>query len=715
MKNFYYEQEINAPVDRSNLLTKIKKIMKKILTISLFIFFLTGFSFAQCGSNEVEIVVQILTDDYGTETSWTLTDLNGDTIALGGQGGVYQNTTLYEDTVCVPNTECVIFSINDTWGDGICCTVGEGSYTVYVDGTIVASGGEFTSFESASFNCPIGSLCDNPFTAQLGTTDAPLPYSFYEFTPDSTGNYFFSTCGLTSCDTKLWIYEDCSGDVLSYGDADALFYNDDDCGFQSYIEASLTAGESYILKVGLYSETTTCNDSTVSFNIEYGGDPCLDCNVSCYEPYFINLNIPDSLKCLYATNAERYIENLSGLLYEFRNPLWSIHQNGEWVIYFYIESWEGPVTDVAINNLRNEYEFLANQWLEGLTDFDSDAPDTVSIKVFGFVFQDSVQIDPSFYNTYGNYPIVTHSEASEFIPWELNFSNGDAVAGWLGDVVDFDSLQVVGNDAVNFPSATFSPTNWNIYIHPEGLDMPYTRFGHKTEWYAVGGRDILWIGGLISDYATGETSQESAFTHEMGHCFFHDDLYDRVKYPCADGLVSVMNSGNWGPGGPEAYYLEHGTYITDFDRVIMRIVWEAQKYRENLIVDMDNDGFCANTDCDDNNANINPNAAEIPNNGIDEDCDGSDAMVTTAADLVVDSNCLTLYPNPTDGVFKIQGDFNNYSIQILSSNGTIYQDLSNQNSPIEIDLSTLPAGLYFVKVVNGQNNNISFQKIIKMD
>ena len=45
----------------------------------------------------------------------------------------------------------------------------------------------------------------------------------------------------------------------------------------------------------------------------------------------------------------------------------------------------------------------------------------------------------------------------------------------------------------------------------------------------------------------------------------------------------------------------------------------------------------------------------------------------------------------------------------------MYQDISNQNSPIEIDLSMLPSGLYFVKVVNGQNNNISFEKIIKMD
>lgn len=88
---------------------------------------------------------------------------------------------------------------------------------------------------------------------------------------------------------------------------------------------------------------------------------------------------------------------------------------------------------------------------------------------------------------------------------------------------------------------------------------------------------------------------------------------------------------------------------------------------------------------------------------------------TTSADLEVQNNCLTLYPNPTTGFFKIQGDFANYSIQILSSDGTLHQDLSNQNSPIEIDLSSLPNGLFFVKVVNGLNNDICIQQIIKMN
>lgn len=40
--------------------------------------------------------------------------------------------------------------------------------------------------------------------------------------------------------------------------------------------------------------------------------------------------------------------------------------------------------------------------------------------------------------------------------------------------------------------------------------------------------------------------------------------------------------------------------------------------------DRDNDGFFGDEDCDDDNADVNPNGVEIPYDGIDQDCSGSD-------------------------------------------------------------------------------------------
>ncbi len=83
------------------------------------------------------------------------------------------------------------------------------------------------------------------------------------------------------------------------------------------------------------------------------------------------------------------------------------------------------------------------------------------------------------------------------------------------------------------------------------------------------------------------------------------------------------------------------------------------------------------------------------------------------ADLEIDANCIQLFPNPNNGFFTIQGDFQNYSIQILSQNGMVFQELTGSESPISIDISALPAGTYFIRVHNTITNQLSFEKVLK--
>ncbi|RMF02493.1 MAG: T9SS C-terminal target domain-containing protein [Bacteroidetes bacterium] len=98
-----------------------------------------------------DVTVSITLDNYPEETSWTITNSSGQTVASGGTYGSQPDGSTVVSTPCLEDG-CYTFTINDTYGDGICCSYGNGSYTVTdPGGTVVASGGSFGSSESTNF------------------------------------------------------------------------------------------------------------------------------------------------------------------------------------------------------------------------------------------------------------------------------------------------------------------------------------------------------------------------------------------------------------------------------------------------------------------------------------------------------------------------------------------------------------------------------------
>ena len=106
----------------------------------------------------VPFTIEILTDNYPGETSWDLVHVDGDSVVASiftGELDPNFPAILYTWDLDIPSGGYV-FTIYDTFGDGICCAYGEGYYRLILNGTEIATGGEFTASESVTFNTSDG-------------------------------------------------------------------------------------------------------------------------------------------------------------------------------------------------------------------------------------------------------------------------------------------------------------------------------------------------------------------------------------------------------------------------------------------------------------------------------------------------------------------------------------------------------------------------------
>ncbi|MGY0597150.1 endonuclease [Vibrio sp. JZG10] len=118
-----------------------------------------------------EVVLTLTTDNYGSETSWELKNSQAQ-VLFSGQG--YESSTTVEKTMCLADGSYQ-FTIQDSYGDGICCGNGSGSYALKVGDNTLASGAEFAKSETTDF------------TLGDSTTTPPVVDGYYQAASGKTG------------------------------------------------------------------------------------------------------------------------------------------------------------------------------------------------------------------------------------------------------------------------------------------------------------------------------------------------------------------------------------------------------------------------------------------------------------------------------------------------------------------------------------------------
>lgn len=124
------------------------------------------------GEGEVSVRVDITYDEYPVENSWTVR--RGQTTIVSKAPGSLLTSGLVQERLNL-NPGVHDFEIRDTYGDGICCSFGDGKVEIYAetatgDVMLASSDGQFGSISATQFIVPAAD--DSAPTST--TTSAPV-------------------------------------------------------------------------------------------------------------------------------------------------------------------------------------------------------------------------------------------------------------------------------------------------------------------------------------------------------------------------------------------------------------------------------------------------------------------------------------------------------------------------------------------------------------
>jgi len=125
--------------------------------------------------SQYDIVTLVINaDNYPQETSWKLYDEGANQIV--NTGSLQNGMDYYSEDICLDYSSCFTLYVYDSYGDGICCSFGEGNFSILDSNgnVILTNTGEF-DYEVQEVFCPDETGCS--IEADINITHASSPSS----------------------------------------------------------------------------------------------------------------------------------------------------------------------------------------------------------------------------------------------------------------------------------------------------------------------------------------------------------------------------------------------------------------------------------------------------------------------------------------------------------------------------------------------------------